>query len=329
MAVKGVKFNPNRVRLEERIPLGTPFRVFFYVSSFCNFHCSFCPHGHSQAVKQKPQALMPLSLAQKCLNDLMAFPDKIKLLTFAGVGEPLLNKNLPEIIQTAVEYEVAEKYEITTNASLLTDQLSEKLIRAGISLIQISIYGLNDLQYKEFSNASLKFDDLVRNIEYLYAIKGQAEMIIKITDAVCGTEAGQDEFHRIFSPICDRICLEHAAPIWYEMPMNDESGLDIYGHPIVRKEVCPLPFFNLIVNEDGVVTPCCADWKHKLVMGHADREALKSIWEGQEYRKLWQALLSGRPASPYPCRDCAYPELTTIDNIDDFREELLQKIKGR
>ena len=139
MAVKGIKGNTDRLRLEEHIPLDTPLRVFIDVSSFCNFHCSFCPHGNGEAAKVMPQAIMPVDLAFKCIDDLKSFPQKIKMLSFFCFGEPLLHKNISDFIQYASNQKVAEQLEITTNASLLTPALSDKLVSAGLTLINISL----------------------------------------------------------------------------------------------------------------------------------------------------------------------------------------------
>ena len=55
------------------------------------------------------------------------------------MGEPLLNKNLPRMIEYLNKNEIADCYEIITNASMLTHDLSKKLIDAGLSRLCVSI----------------------------------------------------------------------------------------------------------------------------------------------------------------------------------------------
>ncbi|TCL36127.1 MoaA/NifB/PqqE/SkfB family radical SAM enzyme [Anaerospora hongkongensis] len=330
MAICGIKGETKRIQLEDHIPLKTPLKVLLEASSICNFRCSFCPHGNGEAAKLMPQGIMPVSLAQKCIDDLAAFPDKVKTLAFVSFGEPLVNKNLEEIIQYAREKEVSEKLEITTNASLLTRERSEKLLDAGITLINISIYGLNTQQYKEFSDVSIDFERLVQNIEYLYSLCQNTQVVVKISDAVCNSATEREEFYRIFSPICHKMCIEHAVPLWYELHGSAEDGSrDIYGNPACNKEICPLPFFTMSINSNGVISPCCNDWQNRLVMGDASHQSLLSIWNGKEYLALRKKLLAYGNKGGAPCCNCRYHELVAMDNIDPFREVLLKRLEEK
>ena len=48
----------NRTKLEEVIPLATPFVLFVDPSDICNFHCKFCPTGERRPAGngRKPRA---------------------------------------------------------------------------------------------------------------------------------------------------------------------------------------------------------------------------------------------------------------------------------
>lgn len=330
MAVRGIKGETDRLRLEEHIPLETPLHVFIDASSACNFHCQFCPHGSGETRTALQQSIMPVSLAKKCIDDLCAFSKKIKRLSFSAEGEPLVNKNLPEIIEYAAHRNVAECLNITTNASLLTPALSDELIKAGLNHIDISIYGLNSEKYHEFSDAKVSFEVIVKNIAYLYSIKSTAQIVIKISDAICSTESDQEIFYRMFSSICDKVCVEHAVPFWYDMNNGTkDDDKDIYGKTIQKKLVCPIPFFSICVQANGVVTPCCVDWKQRLPMGDAKIESLFSIWNSEKYRLLYRKLLQYGNKGVTPCDFCRYHELVALDNIDDFRTDLLKKLEEK
>ena len=328
MAEKGIKADMNRIRLEEHIPLSTPMRVIIDPSSVCNFRCQYCPHGNEQALKTMPQAIMPLELAMKCIDDLTVFPQRIKKLLFAQIGEPLLNQDLPKIVAYAFEHKVAECLCITTNASVLTPGLSEQLIAAGISRFDISLYGLNSETYKNFCGQSIDFDALYKNISHLYSIRGDAQIAVKISDAVCKTEQEQNEFYRLFSPVCDTVCLEHVVPIWYDLgKFTEDDGVDIYGNAAVRKEVCPIPFYTMVVQANGIVVPCANDWNENLIMGDVHKESLFSIWNGSKFTRLRIDLLKNGCTAISPCNRCKAHELCAVDNIDSYRNELLKRLE--
>lgn len=329
MAVIEMKAETNRIRLEEHIPLDTPMRVIIDPSSVCNFRCYYCPHGNKEARMTMPQSIMPAELAKKCIDDLTEFPQKIKKLLFAQIGEPLLNKELPEIVAYASKRAVAECLCITTNASVLTPELSEKLISAGIGRFDISLYGLNSESYQSFCKYSIDFDMLQKNIEYLYSIKKAAHIAVKISDAVCKTEKDEHEFYRRFSPICDTVCIEHMVPIWYDIGnFTVDDGFDIYMHTAQKKAVCPIPFYTMVVQSTGVVVPCSNDWNTQLPMGDAHKESLFSIWNGEKFCNLRINLLKNGCSSVSPCNRCKAHELCALDNIDPYRSDLLKRLEG-
>lgn len=328
-AVHGIKGEKNRIDLSRNIPLDTPLHVFIDVSSVCNFQCSFCPHGNGEAIKAMPQAIMKKDLALKCIDDLNQFPRKIKHISFFLNGEPMLNKELPEIVAYAKQSGVGECLGITTNGSLLTPDMAEKLVTAGLSHFDISIYGLNSEKYQEFSHSKIAYECIVDNVKHLYSIKGNANVVVKISDAVCKTKEETDKFYHIFSDICDKMCIEHAVSIWNDFDLTgiaEDDGRDIYGNEIINKEVCPIPFYSLAVQANGIVTPCCNDWKQQLIMGDAREECLYDIWNGKKYNTLHKTLLKSGTSGNNVCRKCRFHELVAMDNIDFAREEILRRL---
>lgn len=329
MAVKGIKSNTDRIQLEEYIPMDTPLRVAIDVSSACNFQCLFCPHGNKEAVRCMSQGLIETTLAKKCIDDLTEFNQKIKCLSFFRYGEPLLHKNLPEIIAYATKQKVADRIDITTNASLLTPCLSEQLIAAGLHQFDISIYGLDSETYQRFCGYRLDFDALVRNISFLYSIKKDATVVTKISDAVCRSQEEEQKFYDIFGPISDKVCIEHAIPLWHDFKDEvDDDNVGIYGMPASHKEVCTVPFYTMTIQSNGIISACRDDWKCQLPVGNAYHESLFSVWHGEKYRELCIRLLKGGNKSVSPCNRCYVPDLVLLDNIDPFREEILKRMEG-
>ena len=120
-----------RIKLAEQVPLETPFTVFVFPTTFCNFKCKYCGHSMTdEEMKEKynftPQN-MSLETYINIIEQLKAFPNKLKVLSLTGQGEPLINKNIAEMIKIAKDADVAERIEIISNASLLTPNMSKKL----------------------------------------------------------------------------------------------------------------------------------------------------------------------------------------------------------
>jgi len=320
----------NRTKLETVIPLATPFVIFVDPADICNFKCTFCPTGDQDLMKSvgRPLKVMKFDLYTKIIDDIAEFDQKIKVLRLYKDGEPLLNKKLPQMIKYAKDKGVADKIDTTTNASALTNERSLALIEAGLDRINISIYGVNEKQYKEFSKVNIDFKKIVENVKFFYENRKQCEVLVKIN----GDTLTKDEkqfFLDTFGDYCDKIFIEHIMGCWPEfeikgVDINDEFG--IYGQEIKEVSVCPYVFYAFSINSDGSVSTCFLDWARKLIIGNANTQSVKSIWFGEgmkEYRKMF--LEGGRKEHPV-CKDCGQLTHGMPDNIDKHSEKLLKKL---
>ncbi len=318
-----------RNRLEEVIPLATPYTLAIDPSNLCNFKCNFCAIQSQTAELPFKKQLMDKKLFMKIIDDLQAFPSKLKVLRINGQGEPLLNPDLPEMIKYAKEKNVSEFVEMITNGSRLSPELNQRLIDSGIDRIRISIEALDAEGYKEIAEAKLDFDNFLCNIKDLHDRSGNCEIYCKIVDAAVPTEEDRDKFFGLFGNICDRIFIDNVVPMWSDFDeLNQKMKIGktgMHGQEIKNVKVCPFSFYSLIINSDGEVTVCCADWKRKLVVGDLKKESLYDIWSGKALRDFWIAMLNGNKNDFEMCRKCLLPMYDCNDNIDDYAQQIVEK----
>lgn len=145
------KFLPVEYRLPEdnlrgAVVNGGPRVVFIEVTNRCNLLCETCPHTYFQR-----EPLKSLSL-----NEFIAiakqFPEMRRALLH-GIGEPLLNRELPEIIK----YLKGRRIEviINSNGTLLTPQWQERIVESGLDQYRCSIDGAKDETYARIRGANL------------------------------------------------------------------------------------------------------------------------------------------------------------------------------
>ena len=321
----------NRTRLETVIPLSTPFIINVDPADTCNFRCKFCPTGDRALMKKTPgrnHGIMDFGLYKKIIDDICEFDKPIKVLRLYKDGEPLLNSRLAEMIAYAKEKRCAERIDTTTNAILLTPERSIEIIEAGLDRINISITGINAGQYREFSKCKIDFEKLVENIRHLYENRKQCEIIVKISGDIL-SEDDREKFYGIFGDIADGVYIEHIMACWPEFKLkgvkvNQEYG--IYGQKIKEVLVCPYVFYSFSINSDGTASACFLDWSRKLIIGDARTERVKDIWKGKqllEYQMLF--LMKKRKEHPV-CGNCGQLSHGLPDDIDDYANELLEKI---
>jgi len=320
----------NRNRLEEVIPLETPYTLAIDPSNLCNFRCDFCAIQSKKEELPFRKQLMDKKLFMKIIDDISEFPDKLKVLRINGQGEPLLNPDLPEMIKYAKDKKVAEFVEIITNGSRLNPEINVKLINSGVDRIRISVEALDGEGYQRMADVKMDFEAFRANIKDLHDRSGNCEIYCKIVDAAVPTEEDRNRFFELFGDICDRIFIDNVVPLWSDFEeLNQKMKVGktgMHGQEIKNITVCPFPFYSLIINSDGEVTVCCADWKRKLVVGDLRKETLKEIWTGEVLRNFWIKLLQGKKNDFEMCRKCLLPMYDCNDNIDEYAEMILQNM---
>ena len=319
-----------RVALESVLPLKTPFSVEIDVCSACNFSCAFCFHADRDEIRRAGVrfGLMDMSLFEKILADLGAFPEKIKKVRLFEFGEPLLHPQLPEMIRATRDAGVTEHVEITTNGALLTADLNLRLVEAGLSQINISISGVSEEQYRDVSRYSLDLGRFVATIRHLYEHRDGLHIYIKLGDDGSLSEDDEQEFYRLFGDWCDDIFVERLSPIWRDTDVNDgmDCAVGAYGQALTPKDVCPLIFTRMVINPDGVVVACCVDWKRQYVIGDLATESAYDVWNGLVLRDLQLRHLRREREQLDLCRGCNALMSCTIDDIDAHAEELLGRL---
>jgi len=323
----------NRTKLETVIPLSVPFIINVDPADSCNFKCKFCPSGDRQLMKNVGRSLktMDFELYKKIIDDICEFEKPIKVLRLYKDGEPLLNPGFAAMVTYAKEKKCSERIDTTTNASLLNPKRNLEIIEAGLSRINISIEGVNEKQYLEFSNYKIDFDKLVGNIRHFYENRKNCEMIIKINGDTISDD-DKKKFYEIFEDIADGVYIEHIMSCWPEFELkgveaNQEFG--IYGQEIKEVQVCPYVFYSFSINSDGSASACFLDWARKLIVGNVKNESVKDIWNGEKLLNLQKMFLKKKRKEHPVCGNCGQMSHGLPDDIDDYAEMLLKRLEKK
>ncbi len=331
---RGKIYARERVNLGEVAPLEAPFSIQVDICSACNLRCDFCFHSDSEAVKRAGIhfGLMSYEMFTKIIDDMRTVwgKRKIKKLRLFKIGEPLLNPRVCDMVRYAKEAEVAECIEITTNGLLLDHEMSMGLIDAGLDILNISVNGINEKQYRDTCGADINFEEYKEKIKYFYEHKKSCKIFIKYSD-IGYTEEEKEEFYHLFGDICDEIFVEIiSGTLWQDT--NIQSNIKdvrkgIYGQELKPKEVCPFLFTTMVINDKGIVHLCCVDWKSEYVLGDLNRESVADIWNGEKLRKFQRRHLHKERNTIQICKNCESLMGSTIDDIDEYAEEIEKRLR--
>jgi radical SAM protein with 4Fe4S-binding SPASM domain len=314
----------NRVPLEPRIPLTTPFVINVDPSSSCNFKCKFCYHSNN---RMKKQGIMNWDTYKKIISDIKKFDAPLKTLRLYAFGEPMLNPRFADMVKYAKDASVSEKIDTTTNGSILNPKLNLEIINAGIDRINISVNGVNKEQYENFSNYKIDFDDYVRNITHLYENRKDCIIFIKINGDVLLKE-DQDKFLKIFTPISTGIAIEHVMNCWYGFEMEKieiNKKVGVYGQPLKEVEICPYIFYSFCIQYDGQVSACFLDWNRELIIGDIHNRSVKELWNSTKLNNLRKFMLKKQRDLIPICKSCQQLVAGQPENLDKHAEDILNR----
>ncbi|MEK7072362.1 MAG: radical SAM/SPASM domain-containing protein [Patescibacteria group bacterium] len=299
-----------RTKLADALPLNTPFVVQIFPVYACVFKCCYCIFSIDTAKRGfiSDKVMMDLNLYKKCVDEMTTFPNKIKVIRFVGIGEPLLHKDIVEMVRCTAKKNIANTIEILTNAFLLTPQISDALLAAGLTRLVVSVQGTTREKYKKVCGVNLDFDKFIGNLKYFYQNKNKAHVYIKIVDTAVDDKKDEKRFYELFEDICDTMAIEHTVPIHagidYKNVLKDkETQVTQFGLPVFDMPVCPQPFFHMQINPDGKVVPCYS-FEYPATMGDCNSQSVRDIWNGQKFQEFRKKMLDGAKNVCQTCAEC-------------------------
>ena len=334
MAIIKSKLNlDNRVKLQDVIPLKEPFLIYIDPSSSCNFKCNFCPTGHKDLLKSGnyKRSIMDFDLFKNVIDQIAQFDSNLKTLRLNKIGEPTLNKHLPEMIKYAKKTKKINWIDFATNGYRLTNEFSKKIIESDVDRINISLEGISEEDYLKNAKIKIDFKEFIANLEYLFKEKKNTEILIKIPDNLVPTDDKKNYFLNTFGNICDLIFIEQLSPIWPNFDLEQRSGHKIsnigqYKMPKMNNDVCSVIFYSMTINSDGTVSACCSDWNQELIIGNTNENSLKEIWESEKLKILQKLHLLKKRNSHSTCATCNHPNTAQIDQIDNYAQKILKNL---
>lgn len=138
-----------------------PRNVFIEVTNHCNLLCETCPRTF--AAYEEPKTLA----WDDYLRIVEQFP-RLERAVLHGIGEPLINKDLPRIIAHLKARGVYVLF--NTNATLLDETWSRKLIESGLDELRVSIDGADPKTYALIRGAPL-FHKVLKNLKRFVEIR--------------------------------------------------------------------------------------------------------------------------------------------------------------
>ncbi len=138
-----------------------PHNIFIEVTNHCNLLCETCPRTFTTYEE-------PMTLSWDNFLKIVAEFPEMERAVLHGIGEPLLNKDLPRMIAHLKARGVYVLF--NTNATLLNDEWARKLIGAGLDELRVSIDGADPKTYAAIRGAPL-LHKLVNHLKHFIEVQ--------------------------------------------------------------------------------------------------------------------------------------------------------------
>ncbi|MVX62333.1 radical SAM protein [Clostridium chromiireducens] len=326
--------------LKDMLPLNKPLAVFIEPTNFCNFRCTPCAHGQEKNRNDlKPFRHIDMDLYKKMIYELRDWEgEKLSLLRLTALGEPLLHPDICNMIKIAKDADVAEKLDLFSNGSLLTEEICEKFVEYGLDAIRFSIYSVLDERHKEVTRNDVDIEKIRDNIARLRKIrdsKGATKpyIFVKMFDTY---SSENDKFIDMYKDIADEVGFEkvHDATkyndsdligSYYKNPEDAKRTRDEFEKSLNNLKACSRPFMALVICSGGDVVMCTHDAPRATKIGNANEKSLKEIWNSKELFEFRKMHLTGNKHVNILCKNCEWFRLfPEEDSVDGFPVEELK-----
>jgi cyclic pyranopterin phosphate synthase len=145
--------------------LGRPVRdLRVSVTDRCNFRCTYCMprevFGPDYQFLERRELLTYEEIARLTRLFVAHGVSKVRITG----GEPLVRRNLDQLVVQLGGLEGLEDLTLTTNGSLLAVQ-AERLARAGLKRVTVSLDSLDDSVFRKMNDASVGVETVLEGIE--------------------------------------------------------------------------------------------------------------------------------------------------------------------
>jgi len=279
-----------------------PIQLDIELNASCNLRCPMCPISAESVRGKGPSTWFDFSKYKELVD--FAVENGTKALKLNYINEPLIRKDFFEFVEYARRAGILDLY-FSTNGMLMSRKISEKIIKTGVTRVQVSIDATTHEIYDEMRPGG-DLEVVVKNVDELIKLKNEMGSILPLIRVnFVKTEINEhqlDEFIKIWRDKVDMVGVQ-------EFVKPTKSARDLSSKTTYKKSnigfSCSFPFKQLVINNEHKVLPCCTFWGEELALGELlFVEDLKKFWYGTKMTELRKMHREGRYHEIPQCRNC-------------------------
>ena len=277
----------------DRLTAGFPSQILVDAAEVCNLACIHCPHPEFKKSEHYGGRYVDPDLNAKMVDEVRQHGRGCtQYIRYASNGEPLAHPHIYDMIDYAAQHS-GVPVTLTTNGTFMTAKRAERLLAAGVAVVDVSIDAYTPETY-----AAIRLNgDLAvtrSNVLGLLQLAKQAPAKTKVV--VSYVEMPQNAHE---TGAFEKFWKDQGVDYVVVRRLHSCSGAKIPLAEVRRKEneqvarrPCLYPWERIVLNARGDLSFCPSDWVHGSYIADYRSVTIYDTWHGEFYRKLREAHLA-------------------------------------
>ena len=252
----------------------------------------------------------------------------VQYIRYTGEGEPLVHPKCYEILDYAVQNS-GTLVALTTNGTILNEKRVEKLLAAGLDLIDISIDAFKPETYAKIRvNGELEVTrgNVLRMIQMAHQAGRKTRVVVSFIEQPQNIGEAED-FERFWK--------DEGADQVVVRRLHSGAGTVVMLADILRKEgarvqrrPCLYPWERIVLNPRGKLSFCPQDWVHGSEVADYTKTTIGEVWQSDFYANLRKAHIENNYSEHKFCGNCPDWRQTRWPGHGRSYADMMHDLKG-
>lgn len=287
----------------EKIVTPYPMHLDIEITNVCNLKCPMCART---LLIEKNQFGDPYFIDYKLFKKIIdqVAGKGVYALNLNADGETLLHKDLVKMVAYAKKKGIIDIM-FHTNATLLTANIAEGLIDAGLDKLIVSFDAPRKDLYEKI-RIGANFEEVVENVKRFVEMrnaKGKILPMVRINMIIMKeTLQYQEEMVKFWEPHVDGMGFLGYVNFY---DLDEDRHVKIMEFD--NRFICEKLWQRLSIQYDGTIKLCHMDEKNLLRLGNINDDTIYDVWHSTIINKFRQMHQNGKIAEIELCSQCPRP----------------------
>lgn len=286
----------------DRLKAEFPSQIIVDITEVCNLACVHCPHPVFKKSEHYSGRHLDPALNSKMVDEVRQYGQGLtQYIRYTSNGEPLIHPNGYDMIEEAVRLS-GVFVTLTTNGTIMNEVRTQRLLDAGVHLIDISIDAFSPETYSKIRvNGELEVtrENVLRLIRWVRESKSTTKVVVSYVEQPANYQE-TSSFEQYWK--------DNGADYVVIRRLHSHSGavnnVDTQNKDNLPRRPCLYPWERISLNAKGELNYCPSDWQHGSFVADYRLTTIHDVWRGPFYSLLREAHLTNNYKKHVFCGQC-------------------------